>query len=235
MEMKRLTVPVEVKDLNETEGTATFVASVFGNVDSSKDRVFKGFFQKSLTERLPKFVADHKWEVTHRLGKVLAAQETADGLEVTVKFNLEKQIAREVYSDFKFAPEDQEFSFGYSVKDWRPNEFGGRDLLEGTVYEVSPVLVGDNPKTRLVAVKGEDPDAEEWECEKCRGLNRRRRKDGEPEECETCLKNDAEGEDAAAGTTVDENDADGADSPTLAEARSRVTEMLDRIESLLKT
>jgi len=229
METKRFTAPVQVKELNEAEGTATFVASVFGNVDSSKDRVFKGFFQESLQIRKPKFVADHKWEVTHRLGKVLEAHETDEGLEVTVAFNMEKQLAREVYSDFKFAPEDQEFSFGYSVQEWRPNEYGGRDLLKGTVYEVSPVLLGDNPKTRLVAVKSADEEHEPCEdeaCEKCHGLNRRRKKDDEAAEDGA--------EDAAAEATSDEASEDPTISAALQATRSRITEMLDRIESLLR-
>ena len=226
METKRLTTPVQVKALDDETGTATFVASVFGNVDSSKDRVFKGFFEKSLQERMPKFVADHKWEVSHRLGKVLEARETDEGLEVKVQFNLEKQLAREVYSDFKFAPDDQEFSFGYSVSNWRPNEFGGRDLLEGTVYEVSPVLLGDNPKTRLVGVNGAEEEHEACEdeaCEKCRGLNRRRKDDEEAAE---------EHEEAA---QEEESSDDGTISAAVAATRSRISSMLDQIESLLKS
>lgn len=211
MERKSLSAPVRFKEFNDDSGVATFVASVFGNVDHSKDRVFKGAFTKSIQSarqsgRMPKFVADHDWSVTKRLGKVLDLYETDEGLEVQVRFNLDKQVAREAYSDFKFAPEDQEFSFGYSVKSYKPNEHGGRDLLEMDLFEVSSVLIGDNQKTRLVDVKAaEDEGADESD------------------------KDDA----ADAGETTNQDNGPTI-SAALAATRERVNGMLDEIENLLK-
>lgn len=206
MERKTLTAAARFKSFDDATGEATFLASVFGNVDHSKDRVFKGAFSKSIESRvasgrMPAFIADHDWSVAKRLGRVVNIRETDEGLEVQVKFNLDKQVARDAYSDFKFAPFDQEFSFGYSVKSFKPNEFGGRDLMEMELFEVSHVLIGDNPATRVLDVKGAEEDPED-----------------ETPESDPAL-------DEAPNPTIAE---------ALEATRERVNGMLDQIEALLR-
>lgn len=154
MNLETKTLHIEVKDLNEAEGIASFYAAAFNNLDSDGDVTLPGAFAKSLNKRLPKLVADHEWKMTHKLGKVLGATETNEGLLVEVKFNLAKQIARDVFSDLMFDPEGAEFSFGYNIpQDGAFYKDGVRYLKEVDLFEVSPVLIGANGQTRLVGVK----------------------------------------------------------------------------------
>lgn len=154
----------QVKSFDDETGTASFIASVFGNKDLGGDVVLPGAFAQTLTDQpLSRvgFLSDHEWDLDHRLGFLTGAKEVSEGLLVDVKFNLDKQRAREVYSDFKMNPDAAEFSFGYSVPT------GGSEMKDGVRYlkriqlhEVSAVLKGMNPATRLVGVKSDEAPTE---------------------------------------------------------------------------
>lgn len=166
MELTRKSYPFSVKSYDDETGTATFIASVFGNVDSDEDVIVPGAFSKSLLKRRPKFIADHNWSVQSKLGKVLDARETPEGLEVTVKFGLHNPLAAQVYEDFKFDPE-QEFSIGFTIpKGGSEFKNGVRYIKSAELFEVSNVLVGANPATRLVGVKSADDGCT---CANCGG------------------------------------------------------------------
>ena len=165
MDIKRA-YPIQLKASDPEKGTAVFIASVFGrgpeDADSDGDVVLKGAFADTLERRRPKFVLDHEWSVANKLGKVLSARETDEGLEVEAQFNLEKQVARETYSDMLLDPEGMEFSFGFSVPSGGATyKDGVRYLKKVDLYEVSAVLLGANERTRLVSVKEADPTMEE--------------------------------------------------------------------------
>lgn len=156
MELTRKSVNLSVKSLDDATGTATFIASVFGNIDHDEDVIVPGAFTKSLEKRRPKFIADHNWSVGAKLGKVLSSNETPEGLEITVEFGLHNPLAKQVYEDFKFDPE-QEFSIGFTIpKGGSEFKNGVRYIKSAELYEVSNVLVGANPATRLVGVKSAD-------------------------------------------------------------------------------
>jgi HK97 family phage prohead protease len=138
------------------DGTAVFLASVFGNVDLTNDVVEPGAFRKFIKSTPPErvaFLADHTPSVSQRLGFVKSLRETKDGLLVEARFNLEKQLAREVYSDFKMEPQAAEFSFGYEPVKFEFDAKGVRHLHQIDLYDVSAVWKGANPETRLVSVK----------------------------------------------------------------------------------
>lgn len=164
MELTRKSVNLTVKSFDDATGTATFIASVFGNVDHDEDIIVPGAFTKSLTKRRPKFIADHNWSVAAKLGKVTDSRETPEGLEVTVEFGLHNPLAKQVYEDFKFDPE-QEFSIGFTIpKGGSEFKNGVRYIKSAELYEVSNVLVGANPATRLVGVKSADGGCD---CQTC--------------------------------------------------------------------
>jgi len=151
------TFRIHVKNIDQLQGVVEFIASVFGNQDQGGDVVLPGAFQKAIDSqpRPPKYVPNHDWSVEKRLGKVLDWKEIAEGLWIRAKHNLEKQISKDVLSDFAFDPEGQEFSFSYEIAD------GGAELKDGIryisevkeVYDVGPVGVGMNRETSLVSVK----------------------------------------------------------------------------------
>jgi len=162
--MERLGFTPELKSVDDETGTAQFYASIFGNVDLGNDVVLPGAFAKTLADTPASrigFLVDHEWDAQHRLGFVNSISEDTHGLLVDVRFNLEKQLSREIYSDFKMSPESIEFSFGYEPIDYEYDAKGIRLLKEVRLFEVSHVVKGMNPATELVGVK-EAPEAPDY-------------------------------------------------------------------------
>jgi HK97 family phage prohead protease len=164
MNIEHKSFSAEVKAADPEKGLIEAIVSVFSNRDSADERVMPGYFKESLARKLPKGVWMHDW--TQPIAKTLEAREldpgdpllpehlkALGGLYVKGAFNLETQRGREAYSDLKFGLVD-EFSIGYrNTKTAYDEETGVRDLIEGDLYEWSPVLVGCNDQTALLGVK----------------------------------------------------------------------------------
>jgi HK97 family phage prohead protease len=168
IERKSFTTQTEARD----EGIVEAIVSVFSNVDRQQECIRPGFFKESLARKLPKGVWSHQWDMP--IAKTLEARELEPGdsllpppiahlggLFVKGQFNLETTAGREVFSNIKFGIID-EFSIGYEVtEDALDKKSGVRELISGTLFEWSPVLVGANPETQLLSVKTLEQKA--WE------------------------------------------------------------------------
>lgn len=151
----------EVKALDDTDAPGGFeaVVSVFGNIDSYGDRMMKGAFTRTLSEKgMPPVVWSHEWS-TPPIGTVSSAVETDEGLVVKGRLFIgpdeDHAVAKQVYAAMK-AGALREFSFGYSTKasnDVTENGETVREITDVDLFEVGPTLVGANDQTRLVGVK----------------------------------------------------------------------------------
>lgn len=155
------------KEIDDEQGIVEAIVSVFNNVDLGKEIIRPGYFTKSLKRKLPKGVWMHDW--TKPVAKTIEARELLagdpllpaaikqlGGLYVKSQFNRETQRGREAYSDIKFGIVD-EFSIGYTNERTHYDEdLDALELLEGTLHEWSPVLVGMNPATSVLAIKSLD-------------------------------------------------------------------------------
>jgi HK97 family phage prohead protease len=162
MEIIRKAVAAEFQA--DDAGIIEAVVSVFNLVDHGGDVIVPGAFQASLQTKLPNFVWSHNWD--QPLGRTLEAADVPPGdprlpeairdrggLWVKGQFNLDTQRGREAYSDIRFGS-ITEFSIGFSVvESEREGEI--RRITKADLYEWSPVLVGMNPATTLISVKGE--------------------------------------------------------------------------------
>ncbi len=154
-------LPVQVKAA-DTPGRFTAVVSVFGNVDSYGDIVARGAFARTLEERgLPPVCWMHHMGIPP-IGVAVSADETDEGLEVTADLFIDDDaahdVARQVWTSLKRGA-IREFSFGFRVIEAHMETIDGEDvrvLTDVDLFEVSPVWVGANPATRLVAVKATD-------------------------------------------------------------------------------
>lgn len=171
--MKTKHVPfgrIFVKQIDEEQGTISAIVSVFGNVDSAKERVVSGAFKKTLESKFPVGVWMHDW--SKPIASTIEAKEVESGdamlpdelkdlggLYIKGKFNLEltpagtpaNPDAYRAWSDIK-AGIITEYSIGYTVKQSQAN-VDAIDLLEIELYEWSPVLVGANRATQTLDVK----------------------------------------------------------------------------------
>lgn len=159
----------ELKAIADGDEAGTFeaVVAVFGNVDRGGDRIVKGAFSRTLEERgLPPIVWSHEWGVPP-IGVVKEATETDEGLLIKGRLFVgddeDHPMARQVYTamraqDGKGKAPLREFSFGYEVHSSEEITEDGEEirvLKDLELFEVGPTLVGMNPETRLLAVKGD--------------------------------------------------------------------------------
>ena len=128
MKFEYKVVPVvETKVIDEDQGIVGAFVSVTGVVDSVKDRIIPGAYQKTLVARTPKGVWSHDWDKP--VSKTLSAEEllpgddrlptktrdgqewpgTAGALYVETQFNLETENGRDAFSNVKFYGPDQEW------------------------------------------------------------------------------------------------------------------------------
>lgn len=141
------------------QGTLDAVFSTFGNVDADGEVVTREALLPWDGKSVP-MVWGHDWRsLDAQIGKgtirVDQGQARIDG-----QFNLNTPAGRNAYETVKFNGDLQQYSWGFQVTqtEYRIAPDGAsRTHITGVVpYEVSPVLVGSNPITGTVAVRGID-------------------------------------------------------------------------------
>lgn len=149
---------------SEGDGIVEAIVSVFGNVDSYKERVVKGAFKDSLKGAMPKCIWHHDW--SRPIATVIEAKELAagstklpddlkdhGGLYVKLQFFKDIEDSWQSYLKIKAGMID-EWSIGYRLVKYEIDEESGIwDLKEIELYEVSPVLVGANRMAGTLSVK----------------------------------------------------------------------------------
>lgn len=181
MLMEHKVVPVTgFKVVDDAAGIVEAFVSVTGAVDSVRDRIVPGAYEKTLVTRTPKGVWSHNWD--QPVSKTLSAEEVFPGdsrlpaktrsgedwptgagaLLVKTQFNVGDgdnpgtQRARDAYSDVKFYGADQEWSIGYNVPPGASRvdgKTGVRELTHVELFEYSPVLFGAMSLTATAGVK----------------------------------------------------------------------------------
>lgn len=134
----------------DREGSLSAVFSTFGVVDADGDVLVREAFTDG--QKVP-LVWAHDWSRPVGRGTVRTDAERAifDG-----HFFLETTDGRDAYETVKAMSDLQEFSWGFRILDASEEVRDGepvRIITKAEVFEVSPVLVGSNPETGLLAIK----------------------------------------------------------------------------------
>jgi HK97 family phage prohead protease len=181
METKRKSFETLGLKTDAPQGLVECYVSVFNVIDRAGERILPGFFEESLKHKLPVGCWSHDW--SQPVAKTLVCEERLagdrrlpseirryGGLYVKAQFNLGTTRGADAFSDLQFGT-FSEFSIGYSVQRtrWNPTD-GCLDLVEGELFEWSPVLAGCNPATVLVDAKaaGRLPDSSGFNLERMR-------------------------------------------------------------------
>jgi uncharacterized protein len=148
----------EFKAATDSPGEFTAVVSVFNNIDLQGDRVVPGAFKNSLAkwaasgDPIP-VIWSHDWQDPFaHIGFVTNAAETAEGLQITGKNDLDKPFAKQVH-DLLVSRRVTQMSFAYDVLAERPGKDRANELVELDLIEVGPTLRGANPSAQLVGAK----------------------------------------------------------------------------------
>lgn len=156
--MKSKSLKSEVLDTTE-QGIVTIAISKFDVRDSYDDIVRKGAFAKTFKEggHRIKHVMDHQLRQMAVVGLPMKMEETETHAVVVSKLNLEKQISRDLFSDYKFFKENGktlEHSYMYeTIKRNENKEIKGEEIAELKMYEYSTVALGANEHTPLLDLK----------------------------------------------------------------------------------
>ena len=108
----------KVNDVDE-KGRVVICVNAFGNEDTDGDISVQGSFTKTLKENFARV----KWYLNHNqnilLGVPIEGFEDANYLKMTAQFNMNKQISRETYEDYKLYAEygkTLEHSIGVDIR-----------------------------------------------------------------------------------------------------------------------
>jgi len=146
-------IPLRIKSADDGTGEFTGYASVFDNVDAAGDIVRPGAFAKSIANNAPiPLLWEHgAQDPRNYVGDVVKAAETADGLEITGKFDLSSEFGQAAYKNVK-GRRVQGLSIGYTVAK-SVKTAAGNELLDVNLIEVSIVTRGANSRALVGSVK----------------------------------------------------------------------------------
>lgn len=143
-----------VQDLDE-KGVVTIYVSAFGNKDSDGDITVPGAFTKTLSENFNRIKHFLNHDGRLLVGIPVEMKEDATGLLVRSKLNLNKEIGRDTYEDYKLYKENGrslEHSIGFNVV--RRDQKDKSKILEYKLWEYSTLTAwAANPLTPLVDLK----------------------------------------------------------------------------------
>jgi HK97 family phage prohead protease len=109
----------DLKDLDEKKGIVIAYANAYDYKDSDGDISAKGSFNKTVQENYKRIRVLKDHNPTISLGVPLNIDtEDSYGLLTTTKFNLNKEVSRDMFSDIKLMHEEglnAELSIGYQV------------------------------------------------------------------------------------------------------------------------
>lgn len=151
---------VSLKAADEDAGTATALVSAFEVVDSYDEMIMPGAFDKSLEQfgddPIP-ILWNHQWGVMDAHLAEAKGEVTDEGLVVSMQFDMSDPTSAKAFRLLK-SKRIKEFSIGgFEPADGiKRVEKDGRDvwaIYEFELVEVSLVLRGANPDTRLIDVK----------------------------------------------------------------------------------
>lgn len=145
----------QIKDITE-KGIVQVAANAFGNKDVQGDISMPGSFKKTLTENFGRL----KWFLNHDkeklIGVPIEGEEDGNFLKLTGKLNLNKELGRDVYEDYKLYAEygkTLEHSIGVDAVKYDMKS-DSRQVTEWKMWEYSTLTAwGANERTPMIALK----------------------------------------------------------------------------------
>lgn len=144
-----------VEDVDE-KGRVLVAANAIGNVDADEDRSLTGSFNKTLKENFSRL----KWFQNHDknllIGVPIEGKEQAGYLKMLGQLNLNKQLGKDIYEDYKLYAEygkTLEHSIGVEAVKFQMNG-NIRDVSEWKLWEYSTLTSwGANWNTPMMGIK----------------------------------------------------------------------------------
>jgi hypothetical protein len=127
-----------IQDIDE-KGIVIVAVNAFGNVDAQMDRSLKGSFDRTIKENIENIYWYKNHDDNEEPGIIKRLFTDDSYLMAELKFNLDKEFSRNLYSDYRFKQEHGKtvrHSIGVEAKRFKDNG-GVRDVQEWKLFEVS--------------------------------------------------------------------------------------------------
>lgn len=147
----------QIKDLDQ-KGRVVVAANAFGNIDSQGDISTYGSFSKTLKENFERvrWLLNH--DTTKLLGVPIEGTETQNHLQIVGQLNMEKEMSRDVYADYKlYAEYGKSLEHSIGVDPIKYDIQGQvRKVSEWKLWEFSTLTAwGANPQTPMLDIKSD--------------------------------------------------------------------------------
>jgi len=145
-----------LKGYDDKEGIITAYASVYNNEDSDEDIIMPGSYRKTVKEQAKKIRVFKDHDRYTMLGvPVEINAEDEYGLLTTTKFNLDKEISRDMFSDIMLmAGNGMEADLSVGIIPVKRDEYDKRKITENKLKEYSFLSSwGANDKATVLAIK----------------------------------------------------------------------------------
>jgi HK97 family phage prohead protease len=155
--LNKTSFKVKPEDIDE-KGRVVIAVNAFGNLDSDNEISAKGAFTKTLKENFNRV----KWFLNHNrsqlLGVPIEAVETDEYLQVTGQLNMNKQLSRDIYEDYRlYAEHGKTLEHSIGVDVIKRDSKDTRIVLEYKLWEFSTLTNwGANANTPLLSIKSEN-------------------------------------------------------------------------------
>lgn len=150
-----------IQDLDGS-GIVTVAANAFNNIDADRDISMPGSFSKTIKDNFYRVKWFRNHDRNELVGVPLEAKETNEFLVVRGKINMDKQLGRDIYSDYKLFAEyglSLEHSIGVdAIKYLDDHENKVRKVTEWKWWEFSTLTSwGANENTPMLEMKSLEP------------------------------------------------------------------------------
>lgn len=151
---KNLILQTKTHDVDD-KGIVTVAVNGIGIEDCQGDMSMPGSFANTLDKDMKRMRWLLNHDITQLLGVPLEGSEKDGNLVMVGKINLNKQIGRDTYADYKlFAENGRTLEHSIGVVALKRDEDDARKVLEWKMYEYSTLTGwGANPQTFLVDLK----------------------------------------------------------------------------------
>ena len=157
--IRDLVLTTKTNDVDK-KGRVTVGANGIGVEDSQGDISMPGSFDNTLKNNLyrMKWLKDH--DPTKLLGVPLEGEEKDGNLVMVGQLNMEKQMCRDVYADYKLMAEyGRTLEHSIGVRALKRNPANKKEVLEWEMWEYSTLsFLGANPQTFLIDIKSATPN-----------------------------------------------------------------------------
>ena len=157
---ERKAISVELKE--DKEGSFVARIATLNVRDKDNDITIPGAFPQGKTVLVSAYMHG-SWQGKLPIGKAVIT-EFGNDVIAEGQFNLNMAEGRETYEAVKFAPDLQEWSYGFYPTEAEPGkgeDEGARILKKVDVKEISPVLIGAGVNTGVLAIKSTYADQAE--------------------------------------------------------------------------